>query len=66
MAFEKRNRWRYSVICTNIPDAGVTGTTGSHHPQFIDTLHREHTGVETVGVRTPGTPCTTQPGAKRT
>jgi hypothetical protein len=25
---------------------------GSHHPQYIDTLHREHDVVETAGVRT--------------
>ena len=51
-AFEKRTGWRYSVICTNIPGAGITGVPGSHHPQFIDTLHREHACVETAGVRT--------------
>jgi hypothetical protein len=25
---------------------------GSHHPQFIDVLHRDHATVETDGVRT--------------
>jgi hypothetical protein len=51
-AFEKKTGWRYSVICTNIPDSGIPGVPGSHHPQFIDVLHREHACVETVGVRT--------------
>ena len=43
---------RYSVICTNIPGSGIDGVPGSHHPQFIDVLHREHACVETAGVRT--------------
>jgi hypothetical protein len=51
-AYEKKTGWRYSVICTNIPDGGIGGVPGSHHPQFIDVLHREHACVETVGVRT--------------
>jgi hypothetical protein len=51
-AFEKKTGWRYSVICTNIPDDGIPGVPGSHHPQFIDVLHREHACVETIGVRT--------------
>lgn len=51
-AFEKKTGWRYNVICTNIPDTGITGVRGSHHPQFIDALHREHATVETAGVRT--------------
>ena len=50
-AYEKKTGWRYSVICTNIPDAGIPGVPGSHHPQFIDVLHREHACVETAGVR---------------
>ena len=41
-AFEKKTGWRYNVICTNIPDAGIAEVPGSHHPQFIDALHREH------------------------
>jgi hypothetical protein len=45
-AFEKATGWRYSVIVTNIPDAGIPGVPGSHHPQFIDVLHREHAIVE--------------------
>jgi hypothetical protein len=51
-AFEKKTGWRYSVICTNIPDSGIEGVPGSHHPQFIDVLHRDHACVETAGVRT--------------
>ena len=51
-AFEKKTGWRYSVTCTNIPDDGIPGVPGSHHPQFIDVLHREHASVETAGVRT--------------
>jgi hypothetical protein len=51
-AFEKKTGWRYSVVCTNIPGTGIPGVPGSHHPQFIDVLHREHACVETAGVRT--------------
>jgi hypothetical protein len=51
-AYEKKTGWRYSVICTNIPDSGIPGIPGSRHPQFIDVLHREHASVETAGVRT--------------
>ncbi len=45
-AFEKATGWRYSVIVTNIPDTGIPDAAGSHHPQFIDVLHREHAVVE--------------------
>ena len=45
-AFEKATGWRYSIIVTNIPDAGIPGVPGSHHPQFIDVTHREHAIVE--------------------
>jgi hypothetical protein len=45
-AYEKKTGWRYSVIVTNIPDTGIAGVPGSHHPQFIDVLHREHAVVE--------------------
>ena len=51
-AYEKKTGWRYSVTCTNIPDSGIGGVPGSHHPQYIDVLHREHACVETAGVRT--------------
>jgi len=50
-AFERATGWRYSIIVTNIPDTGITGVPGTHHPQFIDVLHREHAVVED-GVRT--------------
>jgi hypothetical protein len=40
-AFERATGWRYSVIVTNIPAArGIGCVPGSHHPQFIDVLHR--------------------------
>ena len=51
-AWEKKTGWRYSIICTNIPDTGIDGVPGSHHPQYIDVVHREHACVETAGVRT--------------
>jgi hypothetical protein len=50
--YEKKTGWKYSVTCTNIPDAGIAGLPGSHHAQYIDTVHREHAVVETSGVRT--------------
>ena len=50
-AYEKKTGWRYSITCTNIPDAGIAGVPGSHHPQYIDVVHREHAVVETGGVR---------------
>jgi hypothetical protein len=50
--YEKKTGWRYSIICTNIPDAGIDGVPGSHHPQYIDVVHRQHAVVETDGVRT--------------
>jgi hypothetical protein len=50
-AYEKKAGWRYSITCTNIPDQGMPGIPGSHHPQFIDVAHREHAVVETGGVR---------------
>ena len=50
--WEKKTGRKYSITCTNIPDGGITGVPGSHHPQYIDTVHREHALVETAGVRT--------------
>jgi hypothetical protein len=50
--YEKKTGWKYSITCTNIPDTGIGGIPGSHHPQYIDVLHREHAVVETGGVRT--------------
>ena len=38
-AYEDQAGWKYSITCTNIPDAGVPGVPGSHHPQFVDVLH---------------------------
>jgi hypothetical protein len=51
-AFEKKTGWKYSITCTNIPDTGMEGVPGSHHPQFIDVLQRDHATVETDGIRT--------------
>jgi hypothetical protein len=51
-AYEKETGWKYSITCTNVPDTGIPGVPGSHHPQFIDVLHRDHATVETDGVRT--------------
>jgi hypothetical protein len=51
-AYETKTGWKYSVTCTNIADTGIEGVPGSHHPQFIDVLHRDHATVETDGVRT--------------
>ncbi|MCW2932070.1 MAG: family transposase [Actinomycetia bacterium] len=51
-AYEKKTGWRYSITCTNIPGSGIDGVPGSHHPQYIDVVHREHACVETAGVRT--------------
>jgi len=50
--YEKKTGWKYSITCTNIPDTGIPGVPGSHHPQYIDVVHREHAVVETGGVRT--------------
>jgi hypothetical protein len=50
--YEKKTGWKYSITCTNIPDDGIGGVPGSHHPQYIDVLHRDHATVETSGVRT--------------
>jgi hypothetical protein len=49
--YEKETGWKYSITCTNIPDSGIPGVPGSHHAQYIDTVHREHAVVETGGVR---------------
>ena len=46
--YEKKTGWKYSITCTNIPDAGIAGVPGSHHPQYIDVVHREHAVVETT------------------
>src|SRR3984893_10771698 len=49
-AYEKKTGWRYSITCTNIPETGIPGVPGSHHPQYIDVVHRQHDVVED-GVR---------------
>jgi hypothetical protein len=51
-AFEQKTGWKYSITCTNIRDSGMDGVPGSHHPQFIDAVQRDHATVETDGVRT--------------
>jgi hypothetical protein len=43
---EKRTGWKYSIIATNFGPRGMRGVPGSHHPQFIDVLHRSHATVE--------------------
>jgi hypothetical protein len=50
-SYEKEAGWKYSIICTNIPEEGIEGVPGSRHAQFIDVLHRQHAVVED-GVRT--------------
>ena len=50
--YEQKTGWKYSITCTNTPGTGIAGVPGSHHPQYIDTVHREHAAVETAGVRT--------------
>jgi hypothetical protein len=50
-AYEKETGWKYSIICTNIPEEGIENVPGSRHAQFIDVLHRQHAVVED-GVRT--------------
>ena len=46
--FEKKTGWKYSITCTNIPLAGIAGVPGSHHPQYIDAVQRDHATVETT------------------
>ena len=46
----RRRGGRYSIIRTNIP-APDRRRSGSHHPQYIDVVHREHAVVETGSVR---------------
>jgi hypothetical protein len=43
-ALERRTGWRYAVVATNI--TRIHGVPGSHHPQWIDVLHRSHATVE--------------------
>jgi hypothetical protein len=41
---ERRTGWRYAIVATNI--SRIHGMPGSHHPQFLDVLHRAHASVE--------------------
>jgi hypothetical protein len=41
---EKRTGWRYAIVATNI--RRIAGVPGSHHPQWLDALHRSHATVE--------------------
>ena len=43
-AFELKTGWKYSVIATNIRH--MWGIAGSHQPQWLDALAREHAVVE--------------------
>ena len=43
-ALERHTGWRYAIVATNIDR--IRGIPGSHHPQWIDVLHRAHAGVE--------------------
>ncbi len=43
-AFETKTGWRYAIVATNI--SRIHGVPGSHHPQFLDVVHRSHAGVE--------------------
>ena len=54
--YEKKTGWKYSITCMNIRGSGVAGVPGSHHPQYIDVVHREHAVVQTSGVRTAKVP----------
>ncbi|WP_319053628.1 IS1380 family transposase [Streptomyces europaeiscabiei] len=42
--FERGTGWRYSITATNI--GRMWGIAGSHQPQFLDALHRDHAEVE--------------------
>jgi hypothetical protein len=41
---ERATGWRYAIVATNI--TRIWGIAGSHHPQWLDALHRSHAGVE--------------------
>lgn len=43
-ALERKTGWRYAIVATNINR--MWGVPGSHHPQWIDALHRSHATVE--------------------
>lgn len=42
--FELSTGRRYQIIATNI--GRMRGIPGSHHPQWLDVLHRAHAGVQ--------------------
>jgi hypothetical protein len=41
---ERKTGWRYAIVATNINR--IHRVPGSHHPQWLDALHRSHAGVE--------------------
>src|SRR5882757_10069158 len=41
---ERATGWRYAIVATNI--TRMRGIPGSHHPQWLDALHRSHATVE--------------------
>jgi hypothetical protein len=43
-ALEHATGWRYAIVATNI--TRIWGVAGSHHPQWIDALHRSHATVQ--------------------
>ncbi|HKT00124.1 MAG TPA: IS1380 family transposase, partial [Rugosimonospora sp.] len=43
-ALERATGWRYAIVATNI--TRMWGIAGSHHPQWIDAVHRSHATVE--------------------
>ncbi len=43
-ALERSTGWRYAIVATNI--TRIHAIPGSHHPQWIDVLHRSHATVE--------------------
>ncbi|MDP9792622.1 hypothetical protein J2S43_001134 [Catenuloplanes nepalensis] len=43
-ALEQATGWRYQIVATNI--TRLHRLAGSHHPQWLDALHRSHAGVE--------------------
>jgi hypothetical protein len=43
-ALQQATGWRYPLVATNI--TRMWGVAGSHHPQWIDALHRSHATVE--------------------
>ncbi|MFC8845394.1 MULTISPECIES: hypothetical protein [unclassified Micromonospora] len=41
---ERSTGWRYAIVATNI--TRMWGIPGSHHPQWLDVLHRSHATVD--------------------